>query len=363
MIIGLILGADFATNERTAILAPIIAFIVLAAYKRQILRWTPLAIIVLIPVIHFADPGALGTLGGRVLPTSSAGGASNYSNGRSLDYPAVAPDILNNLIIGRGYGTMNTQNWRFYRILDNQYLGTLFEVGVVGPARVSGDRGLWDDDCAPRDKKGRSPSAPGARRLGRHRVLRAAQRDLRRCRISPGRVFVPVRRRSGGGRGQQESSATTGSRSRHARGERIGAVRHGARVVLSCRPRLRRVVRVLTCPLCLQVAPDLTARRTRGASRNGRARRRLRTRTDRQNVRLAPALRTPVTSDPVRRGASQSRTPACRRVKVPLLATRTRPPRPGSWTSPSNRKFHGNRFVSSGMVLQRQRERASGCRP
>ena len=132
VIIGLILGADFATNERTAILAPIIAFIVLAAYKRQILRWAPLAIIVLIPVIHFADPGALGTLGGRVLPTSSAGGASNYSNGRSLDYPAVAPDILNNLIIGRGFGTMNTQNWRFYRILDNQYLGTLFEVGVVG---------------------------------------------------------------------------------------------------------------------------------------------------------------------------------------------------------------------------------------
>ena len=27
---------------------------------------------------------------------------------------------------------MDTQNWRFYRILDNQYLGTLFQVGVVG---------------------------------------------------------------------------------------------------------------------------------------------------------------------------------------------------------------------------------------
>ena len=27
---------------------------------------------------------------------------------------------------------MNTQNWRNYRILDNQYLGTLFQVGVIG---------------------------------------------------------------------------------------------------------------------------------------------------------------------------------------------------------------------------------------
>jgi hypothetical protein len=132
VIIGLILGADFATNERTSTFAPIVAFIVLAAYKRQILRWAPLAIIVLIPVIHFAAPGSLGSLGTRVLPISSGGGAADYSNGRAYDYPAVAPDILNNLIIGRGYGTQNTQNWRYYRILDNQYLGTLFEVGVVG---------------------------------------------------------------------------------------------------------------------------------------------------------------------------------------------------------------------------------------
>ena len=110
--------------------APIAAFLVLAAYKRQILRWTPLAIIVLIPVIHFASPGALGGIGGRVLPTSNSAGPTTRTG--APDYPAVAPDILNNLIIGRGYGTMDTQNWRIYRILDNQYLGTLFQVGVLG---------------------------------------------------------------------------------------------------------------------------------------------------------------------------------------------------------------------------------------
>jgi hypothetical protein len=129
VIIGLILAADFSTHEKTGTFAPIAAFIVLAAYKRQILRWMPLAIIVLIPVIHFASPGALGGIG-EILPTSTS--QADYSDGRAYDYPAVAPDILNNLILGRGYGTMNTQNWRIYRILDNQYLGTLFQVGVIG---------------------------------------------------------------------------------------------------------------------------------------------------------------------------------------------------------------------------------------
>jgi hypothetical protein len=130
VMIGLILAADLSTQEKTATFAPIAAFLVLAAYKRQILRWVPVAIIVLIPVIHFAAPGALGGIG-QILPTSSSGGA-DYTDGRAYDYPAVAPDILNNLVLGRGYGTMDTQNYRIYRILDNQYLGTLFQVGVLG---------------------------------------------------------------------------------------------------------------------------------------------------------------------------------------------------------------------------------------
>lgn len=126
--IGLILGADLSTNERTAVFAPIAAIIVLAAYKREILRWAPLAIIVLVPVIHFAAPGALGNVS-SIVPTS---GSADYTDGRAGDYAAVAPDILNNLILGRGYGTMDTTNWRTYRILDNQYLDTLFMVGVIG---------------------------------------------------------------------------------------------------------------------------------------------------------------------------------------------------------------------------------------
>lgn len=128
VVVGLILAADLSTNEKTAIFAPVAALVVLAAYRREVIRWMPLAIIVVIPVIHFAAPGVLGSAG-AILPTS---GSADYTDGRASDYGAVAPDILNNLILGRGYGTMDTQNWRTYRILDNQYLDTLFEVGVVG---------------------------------------------------------------------------------------------------------------------------------------------------------------------------------------------------------------------------------------
>lgn len=127
--IALILAADLSTNRKTATFAPLAALIVLVVYNRKMLRWTPLALIVLIPVIHFAAPGALGAIG-DIIPSSS--GNADYSDGRAQDYAAVAPDILNNVVFGRGYGSMNTQDWRTYRILDNQYLDEVFVVGVVG---------------------------------------------------------------------------------------------------------------------------------------------------------------------------------------------------------------------------------------
>ena len=78
IVIGLILAAQLATARKTAMIAPIAAFIVLCAYKRQLLRWAPVAIILLIPVIHVAAPGALGTVTQLVTHASS----SNSTQGR-----------------------------------------------------------------------------------------------------------------------------------------------------------------------------------------------------------------------------------------------------------------------------------------
>jgi O-antigen ligase len=125
--IALILGASLATARKTAIVAPMAAVGVLVVYNRRLLIWLPVALVVLLPVIHVVSPGALGTFG--IL--ASAGG-SNSTIGREDDYAAVAPDVLARPLLGRGFGTLDPQNLRWYRILDNQYLGELFQVGALG---------------------------------------------------------------------------------------------------------------------------------------------------------------------------------------------------------------------------------------
>lgn len=128
VIIGLILAAELATARKTAFVAPFAAFVVLIAYNRRLLRWTPVLLLALIPVVHVAAPGAIGTLTGIL-----GGGASSASTqGRLSDYGAVAPDLLNHLVIGSGYGVLDPDNYRWYRILDNEYLDQLFQVGIVG---------------------------------------------------------------------------------------------------------------------------------------------------------------------------------------------------------------------------------------
>jgi O-antigen ligase len=126
-IICVLLAASLATHRKTAIVAPVAAFAVLAAYNPRMLRWAPLTAVVLIPVIHFAAPGALGTF--DILATASS---SDSTTQRVSDYSGIAPDVLSHPIIGEGYGSLNTTNTRWYRILDNEYLDELFQVGILG---------------------------------------------------------------------------------------------------------------------------------------------------------------------------------------------------------------------------------------
>ncbi len=125
--IGLLLSASLATERKTAIIAPVAAFAVLVAYNRRMLRWAPVALILMVPAIHFASPGALGTF--DILANSQN---SSSTQQRVSDYSGIAPDILSHPIIGRGYGSLDTDNSRWYRILDNEYLGEVFQVGFIG---------------------------------------------------------------------------------------------------------------------------------------------------------------------------------------------------------------------------------------
>lgn len=54
--------------------------------------------------------------------------------GRTSDYPAIVPDLLSDPALGRGYGTLEPIRADTYRILDNGYLGQVYQVGALGLA-------------------------------------------------------------------------------------------------------------------------------------------------------------------------------------------------------------------------------------
>ena len=126
--IALIIAATLSTREKTAMFAPLTVIIVLAVLRPRLIRWAPAGLLVMIPLIHIAAPGVLGEVK-NIIPGASGG---NYSDGRTSDYAAIEPDILSNLLIGRGFGSLDPLNWRWYRILDNEYLDELWTTGVIG---------------------------------------------------------------------------------------------------------------------------------------------------------------------------------------------------------------------------------------
>lgn len=125
-VVILIAGA-VATQKKTAMVGPLVCILVLAAYRpRQMLRLTPLAL-VLVVVVHFTAPGALG----GVLDQFSPGSVNkvNTTKDRVSDYEAVTPDLAEHPLLGRGYGSYDQKK---HRILDNLYLTLAIGVGLLG---------------------------------------------------------------------------------------------------------------------------------------------------------------------------------------------------------------------------------------
>jgi hypothetical protein len=125
--IALILGAALSTERKTAVLTPIAALVVIGAYRpRQAVKMLPLACVMVV-FIHVAAPGALGTVS-----ELSGTFTSDSSAGRSDDYSAISPDFLAHPLMGPGYGTRDIAAVDGVRILDNEYLGELLTVGLIG---------------------------------------------------------------------------------------------------------------------------------------------------------------------------------------------------------------------------------------
>jgi hypothetical protein len=124
----LMVAGAMATDRKTALLVPIAVVIYIARYRpRQVLRLAPLGLVVLVGVVHFASPGALGT----ALNLNRAA-SSNSTTHRVGDFADVTPDVLAHPVLGRGFGTLNPDRPAQFRINDNEYIDQLWEVGVFG---------------------------------------------------------------------------------------------------------------------------------------------------------------------------------------------------------------------------------------
>jgi hypothetical protein len=122
----LILGAALSTYRKSALLAPLSAFLVLGYFRRrELLRLAPLGAVVLVGIPVLA-PNALGSVVDQFQPGSL--GVSTVSD-RVADYDAIRPDVLSHPLFGRGFGSYEHTS---YRILDSDVLTRLVESGLVG---------------------------------------------------------------------------------------------------------------------------------------------------------------------------------------------------------------------------------------
>jgi hypothetical protein len=123
---ALIAGA-LITQRKSGAVVPAIALLALFVLRpRQLIRLAPFGIVALV-VAFVLTPGIFSTV--RELGQA---GNQDSTEGRTSDYPALVSDILTRPIVGRGFGTLDSAKADTYRILDNEYLGELYQVGALG---------------------------------------------------------------------------------------------------------------------------------------------------------------------------------------------------------------------------------------
>lgn len=112
--------------SRSAVLATAVALLILFIGWPSRWRWRALVITPFALVgLRVAIPGLVGTIVSLFTNLSNDPSIS----GRTDDYGVVFDLYTNHPILGRGFGTFSAQ---YYRILDNQFIGTLVETGAIG---------------------------------------------------------------------------------------------------------------------------------------------------------------------------------------------------------------------------------------
>jgi hypothetical protein len=125
---ALMLAGALATDRKTALVVPIVVVLYIACYRpRQVLRLAPLGLVLLVGFVHLVSPHALGT----VLNLNNAATSSSTTH-RVGDFTDVAPDVVAHPLLGRGFGTVDSDKATEFRINDDEYIDVLWEVGAFG---------------------------------------------------------------------------------------------------------------------------------------------------------------------------------------------------------------------------------------
>jgi hypothetical protein len=123
----LIVSGALVTQRRSGVIVPAVAVLALFAIRpRKMLPLLPYAAVALVLGVILAG----GTISS--FQQLTGGGDQASTDGRTADYAAVVPDLLTHPALGRGYGTLNSIKADTYRIFDNEYLGQLYQVGLLG---------------------------------------------------------------------------------------------------------------------------------------------------------------------------------------------------------------------------------------
>ena len=134
----LAVGANAAVSRTPMVMLAVSLLAVILIRPREAVRYWP-ALIPALVVVHFALPGTLGSIRAQFFPKGGliaeqeVHPGSQSSAGRVADLSPSLDEAAQKPLFGQGVGTrITTGPAANARLLDNQWLGTLLDVGVLG---------------------------------------------------------------------------------------------------------------------------------------------------------------------------------------------------------------------------------------
>jgi hypothetical protein len=125
--VAVLFAAMFATQRKSALLAPVAVLLTLAYFRRkELLSLAPLGLVLAV-MVAAVSPGAVHGVVSQFVRSDRSNVAT--VSDRTSDYDAIRPDLWTHLALGRGYGSYNHDT---YRILDSEILTRTLETGVLG---------------------------------------------------------------------------------------------------------------------------------------------------------------------------------------------------------------------------------------